>query len=128
MIFETTTAAFNKCDNIFPGQITIGIISKRQFPDQQRHRGLRAGWSPALHTLTLRAVSDWLKRVLSSCPERVSPGQHSCRCPSQSSALAQKTAPLPVSPADIQGTSPETPRDAFWVHLELGFRTHAVPS
>lgn len=40
MISENTMAAFNKCEyGIFPRQITMGVIRRRPFPDQQQVTG-----------------------------------------------------------------------------------------
>lgn len=40
LISENTVAAFNTYENnIFPGQITVGVIRKRPFPDQQQVSG-----------------------------------------------------------------------------------------
>lgn len=92
---ENTAAALNKRENIFPGQITTGVIKRALFPDQQQVPGEPAGWSRALRTLALRAGSDWLRKVCPLALDGSLLGNLAASAPA-SSAPAQKTAASPV--------------------------------
>lgn len=76
------------------------------------HQGIRAGWGLALHTLTLRVINDRLRQDCLLALEGSPLGKTAASAPSQHSALAQKTAPLPASP-DLQRNLPETLRRCF---------------